>query len=251
MKEQAIKKINKVGKISNIVTLICKILVIIGLVFSLLGAVVCFVIPESLVKVTTATVITTEIDFSELGMQIPQEQLDELEQIQSVMEEGDLQVDYVQNGVLNGQLALESSKETYIPTNMQVTANGYTVEAHSGDVTMSMRDVAVLLMIASVALVMTLVTLFFIGGLCKAFRDCASPFEENVIKKMQNLAIALIPWTVISTLTDSILTSLTTNSMQWSVSLDMGVILVVLVVLILVYIFKYGAVLQQESDETL
>jgi len=34
-------------------------------------------------------------------------------------------------------------------------------------------------------------------------------------------------------------------------SIDLGVVLVVLIVLVLVSIFKYGAVLQQESDETL
>jgi len=33
--------------------------------------------------------------------------------------------------------------------------------------------------------------------------------------------------------------------------IDFGVVLIILIVFALVYIFKYGAVLQQESDETL
>ena len=63
--------------------------------------------------------------------------------------------------------------------------------------------------------------------------------------------IALIPWTIVSTIINSILDSAKSGSASVSITLDLGVVLIVLAVLVLVYIFKYGAVLQQESDETL
>ena len=94
--------------------------------------------------------------------------------------------------------------------------------------------------------------LFFVGALCKAFRYCESPFEENVIKKMQNLAISLIPWTIISAIADSFATSLLdAGSFEFGIGVDMNVVLVIILIFGLVYIFKYGAVLQRESDETL
>ena len=99
---------------------------------------------------------------------------------------------------------------------------------------------------------MALVTLFFVGALCKAFRYCESPFEENVIKKMQNLAISLIPWTIISSIAESFVTNLlNVGRFEFGIGVDFNVVLVIALIFVLVYIFKYGAVLQRESDETL
>ena len=68
---------------------------------------------------------------------------------------------------------------------------------------------------------------------------------------MKHLAVALIPWCIISSVSDSTFSSIVSGKPSFSLSVDLGMVLVVLVVLVLVYIFKYGAVLQQESDETL
>ena len=68
---------------------------------------------------------------------------------------------------------------------------------------------------------------------------------------MQNLAISLIPWTIVSSVSDSVVASYLQGGLQFQFNLDLSVALVVLIVFILVYIFKYGAILQQESDETL
>jgi len=59
----------------------------------------------------------------------------------------------------------------------------------------------------------------------------------------------LIPWTVVSTVSDVVLYHSERFPINFSVNINM--VIVVLLVLALVYIFKYGAVLQQESDETL
>ena len=68
---------------------------------------------------------------------------------------------------------------------------------------------------------------------------------------MQNLAYALIPWAFATSFKDAATESLIKGGNDFAWSLDLGVVLVVLVVFLLVYIFKYGAILQQESDETL
>ncbi len=230
MKTEAIQKINKIGKISNVITLIAKILVGIGMVLSIIGAVICFVIPESMLKMSVVGEIVMEVDYSALGVTIPQNQMK------------------LAKDVLASEIS-EDEKNDF--SEFEITEEKVMLRGDLEDYSFTMRDVAWLVVLAMIALVMTFITLIFVGGLCKAFRDCNSPFETNVIRKMQNLAIALIPWTITSTITNSVSESIKNSKLSLLFTVDLDVILVVLVVLVLVYIFKYGALLQQESDETL
>ena len=230
MKEQAIQKINKIGKVSSIITLIAKILVGIGIVLSLIGSVVCFVIPDSLLKMSFVGEIMVEVNYSALGFAMTEEQADLVKETLATE-------------------VIDEEEDGF--SNVDITEGKVVTKGSVEDFCFTLRDMAWIYVMGLVALVMTFVTLIFIGSLCKSFRDCKSPFEENVIRRMQNLAIALIPWTIISTVTNSVTDSITNNKLNLKFTVDLGVVLVVLVVLILVYIFKYGAVLQQESDETL
>lgn len=249
MKEQAIQKINKVGKISYIITVICKILVIASLVCSVASAVICFSQPTETMRVTQRSAMIVEMSKDALGQDITDAELAEM---QAVLESGEqMQIQQVRNGMMGSGLNIVSTGETYIPIAMDVTGDGVTIDMITDGATCTMHELAVLSLLMAVVLAMSIVTLTFIESLCKAFRNCATPFEENVIKKMQRLAICLIPWTLVSSIGDTITNSMMFGGMSWSFSLDLGVVLLVVIVLILVYIFKYGAVLQQESDETL
>lgn len=231
MKEQAIQKINKIGKVSSIITLVAKILVGIGLAASLIVAIICFVIPESMLKFNMDGEMTVEVDYASLGLTMTEEEIAAAqEELDVEMISGGEEVDFTE----------------VIITEDKITMTGE-VDAFS----ITMKDIAWIWLLALVVLTMTFVTLFFVGSLCKAFRDCQSPFDANVIKKMQNLAISLIPWAIVSSVANSISNSLLNNKISINFTIDLGVILIVLIVFVLVYIFKYGAVLQQESDETL
>uniref|UniRef100_UPI0040577168 hypothetical protein n=1 Tax=Acetatifactor sp. TaxID=1872090 RepID=UPI0040577168 len=249
MKTEAIQKINKMGKISCVIALICKILLIIGMVLCLIGAVLCFVFPEEAIKVTRTATTVTEVDYGALGITVPEEEKELLEQMQ--MSDDEWRVETTEGNILSGTLEIGAEGKSYVPTGMSIVGDTVKMEMLSEEGTLTIRDAGVMVLVAMAAVIMTFITFIFISGLCKAFRDCESPFEENVIKKMQRLAIALIPWTVISSVTDSVLTGLLSGKTEWSFVVDMGVVLVNLIVFVLVYIFKYGAVLQQESDETL
>lgn len=256
MKEQAIQKINKVGKISAIVALISKILVILGLVACVVSMVVCLVLPKDLVKVTTVGNMVTEVNYDALGIDMLggsiAGEIQDWNDMQTMLENGEnIQVETVRNGMMSGNLTVSSTSQTYIPQEIKIEDGIVTVDMQSPEVVITLGNICCLSMAATIAMVMTLVTIIFIEKLCKAFRDCRSPFEENVIKKMQNLAYVLIPWTLISGISESLITGFLSDNFNFSFSLDLGVVLVVLIVLVLVYIFKYGAVLQQESDETL
>lgn len=229
MKEQAIQKINKIGKISNVITVIAKIVVGTAMVVTLLGGIVCLVLPENLVRFTVEGDLVTEVDFSGLGVSMSEEELLEAQE----------------------SLTVELAGKEHEFTEAELVGDKAIFKGALEDMSMNMRDIALIVILAMVALVVTFITLVFVSGLCKAFRDCQSPFEENVIKKMQNLAFALIPWTIVSTITNSISDTISNHKISLNLTLDLGVVLVVLIVLVLTYIFKYGAVLQQESDETL
>ena len=249
MKEQAIQKINKVGKISYIITVICKILVIAGLVCSVASAVICFSQPAESMRVTQRSAMIVEMSKEALGQDITDAELAEM---QAALESGEqMQVQQVRNGMMGSGLNMVSTGQTFVPVAMDVTEDRVTIDMMTDGATYTMHDLAVLSLLMAVVLAMSIVTLTFIESLCKAFRNCATPFEEEVIKKMQRLAICLIPWTLISSIGDTITNSMMSGGMSWSFSVDLGVVLLVVIVLILVYIFKYGAVLQQESDETL
>lgn len=246
MKENAIQRIKEVGKISRVITIIAKILVIVGIVITLVGAVMCFALPKDAVKVNVAGVADMDINYEALGVS-EQEFMEEMDQQSGL----DVKTTDVQFGGTDSPFSLRISEQDYKPVDVVYENGSVKAKMESDGTEITLRDIGGMLLVASVALVMMLVILSFVEALCKAFRDCSTPFEEKVIKKMQNLAISLIPWGIISPVITSALESFMQGGLHLNFTIDMGLMLIVLIVFLLVHIFKYGAILQQESDETL
>ncbi len=230
MKEQAVKKINKMGKASNIVVTICKICIIIGMVIFFIAGVGCILLPEGSMRVVSTEKVAVELAYDKFGAG-----KDESEILELV------------SGALDGVLI--NNKEVSVE-DVNITGNKMTVTKEADKFELDFHDVGWMNFVLVIMLVLVLITLVFAGGLCKAFRDCESPFEENVIKKMQHFAYSLIPWTIGSSGITGVKNLLLGES-GFILSVDLWMVLIVLVVFMLVSIFKYGAVLQQESDETL
>lgn len=243
-KEEAILKINKMGKISNIIVRICKILLIMGAVVTILAAILLFVIPKGFITMDMSATADVNIDLSTLG--ISEEDMQSFETglvdgFNDSMNEGNTQMTLVLNGTRYEADGVSVDKEGG-KVQAETTVDTYTIE---------FSNLAYVCLMGLVTIVALYITLVFAGRLCRAFRDCQSPFEEKVIKSMNGLAYSLLPWVVLDSITQSITEAMFTNYIEIAWSLDMNVVLVVAVTFILVYIFKYGAVLQQESDETL
>lgn len=234
MKENAISKINKVGRIGNIITNIAKVVVTLGMIAVLISAILFAALPKDTVNIKVNGGAKVAIDLSDFNVKLSeQDKKDFVKQIE------------------DKNNTLEIDKTQYKVEAVDVTDNGYTINAEGEIVDFSLSDVAWVMVAALVNLAMTLVTLFFIGSLCKAFRNCKSPFEADVIKKMKRLAYSLIPWVILSTITDGIVQGMFTHSIKINANFSLGTVMVILIILGLSYIFQYGAVLQQESDETL
>lgn len=231
MKNEAISKINKFGRIGNTIALVGKILVGICLAFLLVAAVIGFVLPKDFINVALSTNVEMDFNTDSLGMEFTEDELAEKQ----------------------AELVAEASedKEDYVVTDIEVAGYNVSITEKTEDANLNVRSMAWLLLLLVGGLTMIMVVLCFASSLCRAFRDCETPFEDKVIKKMQNLAFSLIPWVFVSSATESVVSSLTTNMVAITFGIDFGVVLIILIVFALVYIFKYGAVLQQESDETL
>ena len=134
---------------------------------------------------------------------------------------------------------------------MTADENGIYLDVAADNIVFNLSSSFGIMLLSTVALVLSFVTVWFVGALCKAVAQCQTPFEENIIKKLQYLAYSLIPWAFFTTVSDSMLSGMMTGKTQINVGVDLGMVLVIVIIFALTYIFKYGAVLQQESDETL
>lgn len=237
MKEQAVQKINSMGKVGGILILIAKILCGIALALSIIGTIVMICIPRDFITLQGSTSGTVIINMDAIGRVLTDEERDN-----------------INNGKTFGDDTFTYGFSANKVTLDQFSAEDDTIRISSTDTltnSVSLRDLGYVLVTAVITIAMTLVSLFFAGFLCKAFKECQSPFEENVIKKMRGFAYSLIPWVILNSTSRSMIDSLLNGKLNVRISLDITMLIIVLIILALVYIFQYGAMLQQESDETL
>lgn len=234
MKENYIKKIRTLGKVGNIVTIVADVIIALSIVISLIGATVLVVMPKETFQMGIGGEVKMSMDLSGFGVKLtPEEQ----EDIISDMDEGQLEI----NGtdVEPDEVMIEA------------TEGGFIITVDSGMYMFSLKDIGVLLYTAVIYEIMTLVTFIFAGMLCRAFGKCESPFDTKVIRKMQVLAWSLVPWTIIGSIVSTLQEFVFTGKLNIAMGIEFGVVFVVVLILVMTYIFKYGAMLQQESDETL
>lgn len=232
MKEQIIQKIRKTGKVGSVLTLIAQIFLYAGLVCILAVTIFLAVLPKGF--------MTMQIEGSgKIYLQVPKlvEKL-KLTDLEKLETEG-----HGHSLDLNG-FELDM-------VNFTRTEDGLVIDASGRLVDFSSKNLLYFMAAALVFLAMAIVTLHFIRKLCKAFQDCSSPFAPEVISALTRVAYAMIPWTLFSSLSEGCTNGILTGRFSLNLGISLNVVFVVLLIFILVLIFKYGAALQQESDETL
>lgn len=234
MKEQAISKINKMGKAGVIILTILKIVMILGIVGCLIGTIACAALPKDLLTMQFSGDATVTINMDAVGQMTGATFSDE--ELREQLASGELTVDgkeYAMN-----RISLEG-RNMVIDTQAELPR------------TIQLRNLAFVCISGLLLCIASLVSMIFAGKVCKAFRDCQSPFEENVIHKMRMFAYSLVPTVLLESVVSGSIGYFLGNTDGIGMNLNVSTILVVLVVFALVYVFKYGALLQQESDETL
>ncbi|MCR4947055.1 MAG: DUF2975 domain-containing protein [Lachnospiraceae bacterium] len=231
-KEQAVKSINSIGKAGYIIAKICKIGLIIGMIGSLIAAIVLFVIPNDLFRVSLTGNGVAEFNFEAADKSVIPVDIDE-----STIKEFDL----------------ELNQDDYVSTEMTVSEDGkmMTIALSGGEKYASPDRVAVILLIAAVYMIICIVVMSFVEKLCKALKTSESPFAENVITSMERFSWSLIPWAVLTSMFENYVDQAFSRNINLEMGISLSSVLVVVLIFGLVRVFKYGAVLQQESDETL
>lgn len=236
-KQEAMKKINTMGKVGTVLALITKILLGISLGACLIGFVVTLFLPQELIQVKISGMADVIVDLSHFGENLMEEENVGGKQLRKSVEDS-TNITYAGNH--------------FEVSGMEAEGSRMKIEALGSLTSFDMRSCSWAIAGAIVNLVLLFISTWFVSLLAKAFRDCQSPFEEKVIQRMKWFAYSLIPWAVISNIVAFFERKIwTSGAGGFDYSIDFSVVIIVLVILALAYIFQYGAVLQRESDETL
>lgn len=233
MKENYVGKINKMGKVANVIVNISRVFVTIGIVVVIMALAIFAILPKDLCKINVSGTAAIEVDLSEFDIKFSESYKDDI--VKGFTDSMDIEINNIE----------------YVGSEVEVDEDTIAMSASADTYTIYIKNLWVMMLAALIHLILTLVTLIFAGKLSKAFRDCENPFENNVINNMQKLAYSLIPWGLLGSITESLSQTAFTNNVDIVVGVDLGIVFIILIILCLTYVFKYGAMLQQESDETL
>lgn len=233
MKEQTLQKIHKLGKVGSVLTRIAQILLYVALVCILLATILIAVLPKDFMTIQIQGSGEIHLNVPELFEKLKLTDLDEFEA--EVTDKSKFTLD---------NFSLDIDEVTRTETGIVMNASGRLVSFSSTSLLYCM-------IVAFIYIALAIVTLYFIRKLCKAFQECSFPFSPEIIRTLTQVAYALIPWTVFSSLTEGCISSIYSGKFSLNVGVNLNMIFVILIIFVLVQIFKYGAALQQESDETL
>lgn len=228
MKNENIRKINTLGKVSRIILVIMRVACIIGIVACAVGIVLTLLAPKS--DYLTAGTATAQLTVDDSVNFITNKPLVSIGgfKVGSVedLEECDESIDLLGTKV---DFKVDETE-----------SDGKRIYDITADLNADNAKAAVLFAVLACVLGMLvsgvmLVIVIFGGRFARALEICDSPFEENVITSMKHFAMSLIPLGIVYVFGGDV--NIT------------GVVLVIAVIMFY-YIFKHGAELQKESDET-
>lgn len=234
MKNETITKVNKIGNVGQIIANIAKVVIAIGAIACLVSGIILAVLPDDMVVIHVDGKAAVEINVPMVGNNIVSE-VGPSVVIGSVSTEGSLELNGIEYGVVG----------------MTQTENGFLMEAEADSYTLRFNQLTSVVFLAAVNCAAMWVVMHFVAKLCKLFKECETPFTEEVVQMLKKVAIALIPMAFLSNLTTSVTDGIMSGSVNIVIGVDMTTILLVLLIFMLAAIFSYGTMLQQESDETL
>ena len=236
MKNEIMSKVNKIGNAGQIIANIAKVVIAIGAIACLVSGIILMVLPDDMVVIHVDGKAVVEINMPMVGEQI-------------VMDTGDGPT--VAIGAVSTEGSLELNGVEYGVVGMTPTENGFLMEAEADSYTLRFNQLTNVVFLAAVNCAAMWVVMHFVAKLCKLFKECETPFTEEIVQMLKKVAIALIPMAFLSNLTTSVTDSIMSGNVNIVIGVDMTTVLLVLLVFMISAIFSYGTMLQQESDETL
>ena len=124
-------------------------------------------------------------------------------------------------------------------------------ETQSEAFTFTLKDLIGILISVLLALISMVIALHYIEKLCRSFQECETPFTGDIAAAIKRVAFSLIPFAVFSQFENVGLGNIASGDLDLVLDVDLMSVILILFVFLLSAIFRYGAALQQESDETL
>lgn len=113
------------------------------------------------------------------------------------------------------------------------------------------KDAVRTLIFAIIFLISVAASMWMLKRFFKTIEVCETPFSEKVVKKMQAFCGSLIPVAVFASAGETAAGAFLSAGKDFGISVQWGIIAAFVVTACLVTVFRYGAQLQREADETL
>lgn len=236
------RKVNRIGLVGQIASIILIVLMAVACVGLVIGGIALSVLPQDGVVVGFASDMDVTVGKSLIGKWMSEIPDDPSE--------------------LNAQLSVNGNDFTDMQ--MEKTEDGLLIHAATDRMEFRLNRLASAVFTGLIYCAALLVVFIFLKRLSDGFRRCDTPFSDDVIHRMTVFAWVLLIGSVVSSVAEAIVNSLIHRSLDLSFSLNpagmdsgfdvsfsIAPILIALIVLFLTMIFRYGAQLQKEADETL
>jgi hypothetical protein len=237
MKNQSIKKINVAGKVGYVICILLIIASIASMVCLGIGVAGAAMVSDDKLSVTVSTGIDIDSETDFFGKVQRLIKIDGVENLSDLISDG-------------GEVITPDDSDISEISVQKKDNGGLKVNATVGEKNYSIGKILAALCVSFCYFAAITAALYMLKALMKALKDCDTPFAENVVRSMTRFAYSLIPVCVIHMLNGGFWSAVGSNS-SFNMTVDLGSILLVAVVFILVVVFRYGAQLQKESDETL
>lgn len=231
MKNANIEKVNKLGKVSRIILNIMRVFCIVGIVACLIGtAFAGFGIKSDTVFQVTGNA-SAQVMMDENSRIIFQTNKIKIHGLELSSVEDLEKIDGTNFNLPGADLDMNVEKSEQDG----LTVYDITADLNADSVESIKFLVCMECLTGALISAVMLVAVIFGGKFAKALELCESPFEENVLKTMKNFGFSLIPMGLVY-ISDG--------------GINLTAIVLIIAIIIFTYIFKYGAELQKESDET-
>ena len=232
MNESIKKKINGIGEAGNVVSIILIVLTALGCLCLIAALIVFMLLPKDAVTLGLQIDADAIVGKSLIGPYLDDIDLSDME---------DLDVGISAGGSAGGR----------VKGTVEKTEEGLRAGFSTDRLNVPSGRLAYGILAAIAKALAKLVVLIILNKLSREFKNCDTPFADGVIRWMTVFAWVLLGASVFSQVASSTAAAMIFREGGVQVNLNLTTVFVTLVVLFLTMIFRYGAKLQHEADETL
>ena len=227
MKEQYVEKINKMGKTGRIIAKICTVMLYIATVCCIVASILLSLLPKDGVVITTSsTVVVEKHTYHSIIPQIVGFETDD-----------------------NGVFELNGIK--YDNFEIIDTPALRSVKAESTPHRYMLEDMKWIFLSGIGFFISLIYAMGKISYLFTILEDCETPFTQEIADYFKKITMAFIPVLIFTWIGEAVSKWVMTGVVDIVIGVDMTMVMAVVVMLMLSEIFRYGTMLQAESDETL